>query len=497
MDNRTATKILRRLKDLERNSIRLRQGVMSGTSAVKLGGSDVASTGIGIFGTPRSGERVSVLSGQHDGLVLGRSGGIVDLVDSAHLVTPANDAENGVVVKVPSNTYGKGSYGTGQPIMVLREDYTGDPKGGSTAEPDRNVVFRVDRYGGVGCAGGLHVALGLRNPDQSPAPTQSIWVSPSISAHGIIVDTVPVPVGSFETYPIWVRANGGNDVRFIVGTRGEVATYSADNTWPPGYILGRGSGNIEGRLLVTHAQGQYVLGAVAGDLILRSEVATRRVHVGFSDHAMRFQNLGGAIAIGHSQRTDYALAQTPGGATYLTSGAGMGITLGSQGSAGRISAKDEMLGFHGTAPVAKQTITGAGSGAALADLLTKLASTGLITNSTTGVTPEAWHEVGAAGEPAFQNGWVNFGGIYGTAAFRKDPFGTVYLKGMVKSGTLGSNIYVLPVGYRPAARGIFASLGSNAVARIDVDSDGSVFVNATLASSAWMTLNGITFRAAE
>jgi len=42
------------------------------------------------------------------------------------------------------------------------------------------------------------------------------------------------------------------------------------------------------------------------------------------------------------------------------------------------------LGFHGATPVAKQTVTGSrASGAALADLLTKLATLGLITDGTT------------------------------------------------------------------------------------------------------------------
>jgi hypothetical protein len=42
------------------------------------------------------------------------------------------------------------------------------------------------------------------------------------------------------------------------------------------------------------------------------------------------------------------------------------------------------IGFYGTSPQTKQTITGSrGGNAALASLLTALASTGLITDSTT------------------------------------------------------------------------------------------------------------------
>jgi len=49
-----------------------------------------------------------------------------------------------------------------------------------------------------------------------------------------------------------------------------------------------------------------------------------------------------------------------------------------------LTGTSQKLGFHGATPVAKQTVTGSrGSNAALADLLTKLANLGLITDSTT------------------------------------------------------------------------------------------------------------------
>src|SRR5689334_8472746 len=50
--------------------------------------------------------------------------------------------------------------------------------------------------------------------------------------------------------------------------------------------------------------------------------------------------------------------------------------------------------------------------------------------------PEAWHEIGAAGQPAFENGWVNESPTTETtAAFYKDPFGVIHLKGLITSGT--------------------------------------------------------------
>jgi hypothetical protein len=63
---------------------------------------------------------------------------------------------------------------------------------------------------------------------------------------------------------------------------------------------------------------------------------------------------------------------------------------------------------------------------------------------------EAWHEVGAAGQPAFQNGWHNFGPPWSTAAFAKDSADFVHLKGTLVAGTFGLTAFTLPAGYRPA-----------------------------------------------
>jgi hypothetical protein len=65
-------------------------------------------------------------------------------------------------------------------------------------------------------------------------------------------------------------------------------------------------------------------------------------------------------------------------------------------------------------------------------------------------TNEDWHIVGAAGEPAFQNGWVNFDADGSRPArFRKNALGTVFVEGIVKNGTVNVPIFTLPSGYRP------------------------------------------------
>jgi hypothetical protein len=75
--------------------------------------------------------------------------------------------------------------------------------------------------------------------------------------------------------------------------------------------------------------------------------------------------------------------------------------------------------------------------------------------------PEAWHEIGAAGEPPFLGGSANnalsspatYGaGTAETAGFYKDKEGVVHLKGRIKtaaSSPIAGALFNLPPGYRP------------------------------------------------
>jgi hypothetical protein len=82
--------------------------------------------------------------------------------------------------------------------------------------------------------------------------------------------------------------------------------------------------------------------------------------------------------------------------------------------------------------------------------------------TSTGVI-DPWHVVGAAGEPAFQNGWGNQAG-YDAVAFRKDPFGRVWIRGAVSGGATGTTIFTLPAGYRPVAADYHVTLGDSGAA---------------------------------
>lgn len=66
-----------------------------------------------------------------------------------------------------------------------------------------------------------------------------------------------------------------------------------------------------------------------------------------------------------------------------------------------------------------------------------------------GVAPEPRHLVGAAGEPAWTNGWASESG-YLQVGFWKDPHGIVHLQGEANGvSASAAAALTLPVGYRP------------------------------------------------
>ena len=105
-----------------------------------------------------------------------------------------------------------------------------------------------------------------------------------------------------------------------------------------------------------------------------------------------------------------------------------------------------------------------------------------------------WHEIGAAGEPAFAGVWVNFDNavVAERAAFWKDSAGIVRCRGMVKTGT--GTIFTLPVGFWPLGTRRFAVVGNGAFARVDVSNLGVVAISVG-SGTTHLTLDGIAFRA--
>lgn len=77
--------------------------------------------------------------------------------------------------------------------------------------------------------------------------------------------------------------------------------------------------------------------------------------------------------------------------------------------------------------------------------------------------------------PSLSNSWVNFGGSFVVARYRKLANRMVTIQGVVKNGVYGQTIFTLLPGYRPSADLIVdTQAGDLGVGRIDIRSDGVV-----------------------
>jgi hypothetical protein len=118
-------------------------------------------------------------------------------------------------------------------------------------------------------------------------------------------------------------------------------------------------------------------------------------------------------------------------------------------------------------------------------------------NSLTGgdiQAPEAYHEIGADGEPVFQNGANNFGEGFSTAAFFLDREGIVHLKGTVTAPTFAV-IFTLPDGYRPSQQLFIPTVATSVASSIFIQPNGDVQVRGGPGATNNYTLDSITFRA--
>jgi hypothetical protein len=106
--------------------------------------------------------------------------------------------------------------------------------------------------------------------------------------------------------------------------------------------------------------------------------------------------------------------------------------------------------------------------------------------------PEAVHRVGAVGEPAFANSWVNYDASRPAGFYRQD--GHTYLEGIVKDGTVGLTAFTLPAAYWPNTTNnrSFAVDSNGLHGLIIVWGDGRV--SPYTGSNAYFFLDGINFR---
>lgn len=126
-----------------------------------------------------------------------------------------------------------------------------------------------------------------------------------------------------------------------------------------------------------------------------------------------------------------------------------------------------------------------------ADKLDGIDSTGFLRST----PPEPYHEVGAPGEPGFQNNWTNAGGGLSTAAFFKDPLGVVHLKGVV-AGDDSTVVFTLPTGYRPSQILALPARGPGVEnAAMTISTNGDLVLACDCVGVNPVGMDGLTFRA--
>jgi hypothetical protein len=97
--------------------------------------------------------------------------------------------------------------------------------------------------------------------------------------------------------------------------------------------------------------------------------------------------------------------------------------------------------------------------------------------------------------PSMLNGWINFGDLPSRPAqYGKDALGWVHSAGVVRDGTIGLPIFVLPVGFRPAGTRGFAAPSNGTTGTLVVFSTGEVIAQAP-ANNGFVYLDPISFLA--
>lgn len=133
----------------------------------------------------------------------------------------------------------------------------------------------------------------------------------------------------------------------------------------------------------------------------------------------------------------------------------------------------------------KAQLTGLSKDARRTEILRARGFAALDTRTTaleSATTPSAWTA------PTLTNSWLNYGGGYQTAQYRKVG-DIVYLRGSIGAGTLGSAAITLPAGFRPPAQIQFEPSGT--VDYIDVTTGGAVVPAG--GSNTVASLDGIQF----
>ncbi|MDH2330305.1 MULTISPECIES: hypothetical protein [Paenibacillus] len=102
--------------------------------------------------------------------------------------------------------------------------------------------------------------------------------------------------------------------------------------------------------------------------------------------------------------------------------------------------------------------------------------------------------------PTLLNGWTNIDTSLSQISYLKDSNGYVHIKGVAKPGAMNTNVFQLPVGYRPS-RTIVAGVAANTdkdhdvLGRINIGANGNVAILAvagiTITNTGWVSLDSL------
>lgn len=93
-------------------------------------------------------------------------------------------------------------------------------------------------------------------------------------------------------------------------------------------------------------------------------------------------------------------------------------------------------------------------------------------------------------DAVYENSWETYSGSHNNAGYRVSGK-TVYFRGLVKSGTVPSVIFTLPIEIRPTKQLLISTISENAFACFEVNNDGSV--KARVGSNGYFSLEGCFF----
>lgn len=95
--------------------------------------------------------------------------------------------------------------------------------------------------------------------------------------------------------------------------------------------------------------------------------------------------------------------------------------------------------------------------------------------------------------PTLLNSWVNYNAsIYQSAGYFRSGNGIIYLRGLIKSGSVPSTVFTLPSGYRPNSTIVANVISNGAIGRVEIEADGDV--NVVSGNNTYVSLDGISFR---